>query len=62
MALSAEGGRRPGIHPGLWAAGAVFQVSDIVSRVNGLLFYTNTASASASGPNTCQHRVISCKR
>jgi len=28
----------------------------------GLLFYTNIASALASGPNTSQQRVISCKR
>jgi hypothetical protein len=30
--------------------------------VNALLFYTNVASVSASGPNACQQRVISCKR
>jgi len=32
------------------------------SHITALLFYTNIASLSASGPNTCQQRVISCKR
>jgi hypothetical protein len=33
-----------------------------VSHIYALLFYTNIASASASGPNTSQQRLISCKR
>jgi len=43
--------------------GSEFPYGDFhASRKEALLFYTNIASLSASGPNTCQQRVISCKR
>jgi len=52
-----------GIRPGVYAGFQPINImTPFVSRVYALLFYTNIASASASGPNTCQQRVMSCKR
>ena len=57
MTLSAVDGIRPDVYVGF----AGFS-NDWVRPVYGLLFYTNIAAGSASGPNTCQQRVMSCKR